>query len=163
MRPIGRGARFEPPDRGPIVGSCTATLGPREQVHIEVFGANRVVLLPAGLGTRGPRRYRDGRLTLAGCFGAAVTLDRTGVVYIRPGSHLTVGDLFRSWGQKLTRTQVASFTGARVTVYVDGSARPGAAAAIPLTPGAEIVVEIGPRVPPHRSFDFLPLPARALR
>lgn len=162
MRPIGRGARFQPPDRGPILGSCSLTLGARIQVHIEVFGANRVVLLPAGLGTLAPRRFSNGRLVRARCFGAVVTLDRTGVVYVRSGTRLTLGDLFRSWGQKLSEKRVASFGGRRVDVYVDGSLRHGAASAVPLRPDAEIVVEVGPHVPPHHSFVFLPLPARTL-
>ena len=161
-RPIGAGPRFQPPATGPLTAPCTATLGPREQAHIEVFGANRVVLLPAGMGTEPPRRFLDGRLLRAGCFGALVTVDPTGVVYFRPGTRLTLATLFRVWGQPLTARRVASFTGGRTAVYVGGRRWPGAPGSVPLRDGEEIVVEIGPHVPPHRSFTFAPKPSRRL-
>lgn len=163
MRPIGRGPRFAPPATGHIIGDCRPRLGPRLRAHVEVFGANRVVLLPAGLGTLRPRHLRDGHLTSARCYGAIVTLDRTGVVYIRPGAHVTLGDLFRSWGQALTATRIASFSGRKVSVYVDGGARSGTPSAVPVTEGAEVVVEVGPHVPPHRGFTFVRTPPRTLR
>jgi len=162
-RPIGRGPRFHPANRGPILGSCRPTFGDRLEAHIEVFGANRVVLLAKGIGTGGPRKFLDGRLTRARCFGAIVTLDPTGTVYVRAGSRYTLGDLFRTWGQTLTSSQVASFTGGRTTVYVDGRLWGRTAASVPLTEHAEIVVEIGPHVPPHRRFAFPPLPTESLR
>ncbi len=158
VRPIGRGPRFQPPLRGPVVGACSARLGRRLQSHIELFGANRVVLLATGIGTRAPRRIADGRLMRARCFGAIVTLDPTGVVYFRPGTVLTVGDLFRAWGQPLTRTRIASFSGRAVQVYVDGHPSSVSPRSVPLTADAEIVLEIGPHVPPHSHFTFPPQP-----
>jgi hypothetical protein len=153
-RPIGRGPRFQPPVSGPAGGACTTPLGGRLQAHIELFGANRVVLLATGIGTSPPRRISDGRLTRARCFGDVVTLDPTGTVYFRPGATLTVGDLFRAWGQPLTPTRIASFTGGRVRVYVNGHRSSLSPRAVPLTQDAEIVLEVGPRVPPHRRFVF---------
>jgi hypothetical protein len=162
-RPIGRGPRFQPPVSGPATGACTAPLGPRLQAHIELFGANRVVLLPAGIGTRAPRRFEDGRLLRAACFGDLVTLDPTGTVYFRPGEHLTVGQLFTAWGQALSAKRIASFTGGRVRVYVDGRRWSRSPRAVPLTEGAEIVLEVGPRVPPHTHFTFPKVPSPDLR
>jgi hypothetical protein len=126
--------------------------------HVEVFGANQVVLLAAGIGTRAPRELRDGLLTRARCFGDVVTLDPTGIVYFRARSGATLGTVFRAWGEPLTTTRVASFTGGRTVAFVGGKQWHGAPAAIPLRTGAEIVVEIGPRVPPHRRFAFPPPP-----
>ncbi len=97
----GRGARSHAP----------RSLGQRLQAHIEIFGANRVALLPAGIGTPPPRLVRDGRLTHAPCFGALVTLDPTGVIYFTARERLTVGDVFRAWGAKLGARRIASFTG----------------------------------------------------
>ena len=154
VRPIGRGARFEPSIEGSVSGRCKTTLGARIAVHIEVFGANKVVLLPAGIGTRGPRTFANGRLTRARCFGDVVTLDPTGIVYVRPGIEQTLGTVFKAWGQALTATRIASFTGGDTAAYVNGRRWHGVASSIPLTPGAEIVVEIGPHVPPHQSFAF---------
>jgi hypothetical protein len=164
-RPIGRGPRFQPPNTGTVTGRCSPTLGTREQAHIELFGANRVVLLAAGIGTRAPRRLSDGRLVRATCFGDVVTLDPTGTVYFRTGTRrLTLGDLFDAWGQRLSSRRIASFFGTRpVRAYVDGRARGGNPRRIPLTPGAEVVLEIGPSVPPHTHFPFPPKPAAALR
>ncbi|MCL2418723.1 MAG: hypothetical protein FWD04_05490 [Conexibacteraceae bacterium] len=163
-RPIGRGPRFQPPLSGPVPGDCLTRLGRREQAHIELFGANRVVLLAAGIGTRAPREFSDGRLVRAACFGDLVTLDPTGTVYFRPGTRLTVGDLFTAWGQPLTTTRIASFSGGgRVRVYVDGHLRPGSPRAVPLSADAEIVLEVGPRVPPHSRFTFPRRPSPELR
>jgi hypothetical protein len=158
-RPIGAGPRFHPPATGPVSGPCTPGLGPRVGVHVEVFAADRVLLLPAGIGTRPPRDLLNGRITRAACYGQFVTLDPTGVVLVRPGAPLTLGALFRSWGQPLSPARLASFSapaGARVTVFVDGRTWPGAPAAVPLTRHAEIVLEVGPHVPPHSSYAFPP-------
>ena len=156
-RPIGAGPRFDPPATGPVSGPCTPVLGPRYGVHVEVFAADRVVLLPAGMGTRPPRNLLDGRVTRAACYGQFVTLDPTGVVLVRPGVQPTLGALFRSWGQPLSATRLASFSapaGTRVTVFVDGRPWHGAPTAVPLIRHAEIVLEIGPYVPPHLSYAF---------
>ena len=100
-----------------------------------------------------------GRITRASCYGALVTLDPTGLVLVRPGAGLTVAALFRSWGQPLSATRLASFraaAGTRVAVFVDGRPWPGAPGAVPLTRHAEIVLEVGPHVPPHSSYAFPP-------
>jgi hypothetical protein len=158
-RPIGVGPRFHPPVSGQVSGSCQPAVGPRDGVHVEVFAANRVLLLPAGIGTMPPRASLDGRITAARCYGGLVTLDPTGVVLVRPGAKLTLGTLFSSWGEPLSRTRLASFTAAArttVTVFVDGKPWQGAPAAVPLTRHAEIVLEVGPHVPPHSSYAFPP-------
>ncbi len=163
VRPIGRGPRFEPPLRGPVPGACVTRLGRRLEAHIEVFGANRVVLLPAGIGAEPPRIVSDGRLTRARCFGSLVTLDPTGTVYFRAGLRLTLGDLFKAWGQVLSSTRIASFSGEGVRVFVNGRARAGSPRRIALTQRAEIVLEVGPRIPPHAHFTFPPAPSAGLR
>jgi len=158
-RPVGTGPRFQPPVSGPVNGSCAAALGARNGVHVEVFAANRVLLVPAGIGTGAPRGELDGRIVRARCYGALVTLDPTGVVLVRPGARLTLTDLFRSWGQPLSADQLATFSavaGAQVSVYVNGKRWHGEPAAVPLSRHAEIVLEVGPHVPPHSSYTFPP-------
>ncbi|MBV9604809.1 MAG: hypothetical protein JO027_06870 [Solirubrobacterales bacterium] len=154
-RPIGRGAAFQPPARGPVDGRCGKSLGPRFGVHVEVFAANRVVLIPAGIGTRPPRSYSSGRIAGAGCFGALVTLDPTGLVLVRSGEHPQLAELFRSWGQPLTVRRLLSFENA-VSAFVDGRPWSGPPGRIPLRRHAEIVLEVGPHVPPHASYTFPP-------
>jgi hypothetical protein len=158
-RPIGTGPRFTLSASGPVSGRCERSLGPRFGVHVEVFAANRVLLLPAGIGLEKPWTQLNGRITSARCYGALVTLDPTGLVLVRPGQRLTLATLFRSWGEPLSRTRLTSFTaqpGAQVAVFVDGRPWRAAPAAVPLTPHAEIVLEVGPHVPPHSSYTFPP-------
>jgi hypothetical protein len=158
-RPIGTGPRFTLPASGPVAGTCRPSLGPRDGVHVEVFAANRVLLLPAGIGARRPWSTLDGRVVGARCYGALVTVDPTGLVLVRPGSRLTLADLFKAWGEPLSRTRLTSFeapAGTQVAVFIDGRPWPGGPAAVPLTRHAEIVLEVGPHVPPHSSYAFPP-------
>ncbi len=161
-RTIGAGPQFHPPASGPVLGPCRTRLGQRIEAHVELFAENHVVLVAAGIGTRPPRVRSDGRIIGARCYGALVTLDPTGVVFAaRGGPALTLADLFRSWGEPLSATRLAGFTaprGTQLAVFIDGRARRGAPGAVPLTPGAEIVLEVGPYVPPHRFYTFPPLP-----
>jgi hypothetical protein len=154
-RPIGHGARFHPPASGPIPGRCSRRLGRREGAHVEVFAANRVVVVPQGVGTRGPRRLDAGRIVSAACYGDIVTLEPTGVVLVRAGRRLVLNDLFRAWGQPLTPRRLVGFTGP-VSVFVGGRRWRGEPGRVRLTRHAEIAIEIGPRVPPHRSYTFPP-------
>ncbi len=158
-RPIGRGAGFETAARGPVLGACKSRLGPRRGVHVEIFAANRVLIIPAGIGTRPPRAYSNGRISRARCYGALVTLEPTGVVLVRGGARLTLSDLFRSWGQPLSSRRLASFSappGRRITVFVAARRWGGRPGAVPLAPHSEIVLEVGPPVPPHASYTFPP-------
>jgi hypothetical protein len=158
-RPIGAGPRFHPAVRGgPVPGRCAPALGRRYGVHLELFAVDRVVLVAPGIGVRRPWRSVGGRITRARCYGALSTIDPTGVVLVRPGARLTVGDVFRAWGRPLGARRLLSFRARdRVRAYVDGRRWTRTApAAIPLTRHAEIVLELGPYVPPHRSFTFPP-------
>ncbi|HEY3771737.1 MAG TPA: hypothetical protein VGL69_01980 [Solirubrobacteraceae bacterium] len=153
-RPIGRGPEFHPPVRGQPVGACRPRLGPRVGVHVELFAADRVVLIAPGIGARPPLRRVEGRVVSARCFGAVVTRDPTGIVLVRASARSTIGDLMRSWGQPLAADRLLSFHGT-VSAYVDGRRwNATSPSLIPLTRHAEIVLEIGPHVPPHRAFTF---------
>ena len=154
-RPIGAGPRFAPPARGPAIGPCRPALGPRHGVHVELFGAGKVILIAAGIGAPPPRRRVAGRIVAARCFGALVTRDPTGIVLVRPGRRLTLADLFRSWGRTLGARRMLSFRGP-VRAWVGGRRWSRPLGAIPLRRHAEIVVEVGPFVPPHRRFRFPP-------
>jgi hypothetical protein len=56
----------------------------------------------------------------------------------------------------LSHTQLGGFADGDVRAFVGGQEAARSPAKIPLTPHAEIVLEIGPYVPPHRSFTFPP-------
>jgi hypothetical protein len=118
-----------------------------------------VVIVPAGIGTRPPRLVSLGRISAARCYGVLATLEPTGLVLTRPESRLSLSDLFRSWGQQLSTGRVATFTapaGTRVQVFVDGQRWRRLPGSVPLARHAEIVVEVGPYVPPHRTYAFPP-------
>lgn len=158
-RPIGAGPRFHPAPTGTVVGRCERRLGARRAVHVEVFAANRVVIVPAGIGVRPPLTFSAGRITHARCYGALVTLEPTGVVLVREDEPIPLSSLFRSWGQPLSPSRLGSFVtsaGTRVAVFVDGRRWRGAPGSVPLVSHAEIVLEVGPHVPPHASFVFPP-------
>jgi hypothetical protein len=158
-RPIGRGARFHPPATGPVIGRCRRRLGARAGVHVEVFAAGRVVLVAAGIGTRPPRTLSSGRISRASCYGDLVTLEPTGLVLVRPGLRLSLSELFRSWGEPLSRQRAGAFTapaGTAVRVFLDGRRRPGPPETVPLATHSEIVLEVGRYVPPHPSYTFPP-------
>jgi hypothetical protein len=126
-------------------------------VHVEVFAANKVVLLPAGIGAEPPLGYSSGRISRARCYGALLTIDPTGLVLMRRGARLPLSSLFESWGQPLSSSRVASFQapgGGHVAVFVDGRPWPGDPRRVPLSAHAEIVLEVGPHVPPHSSYEF---------
>jgi hypothetical protein len=138
-----------------VLGRCEPRIGPRFGVHVEVFARNRVMLVAAGIGIRSPLRVSEGRITSARCYGSLVTVEPTGVVLVRPGAAVRMSDLFRSWGQPLSSGRIASFAGP-VRAYVGGRRVTGPPESIPLTRHAEIVLEVGPYVPPHAAYTFPP-------
>jgi hypothetical protein len=158
-RPIGRPERFHAPAPERAVSACRPNLGRRDGVHIELFAEDRVVVIPAGIGTRPPRRSHGGRIVAARCFGPIATIEPTGLVLVRRGSHATAADFFRQWGIGLRATGWGTFEaapGKRIVAYVRGRRWRGAAAAIPLRRHAQIVLEVGPHIPPHRFYTFPP-------
>jgi hypothetical protein len=158
-RPVGRGPRFQPGVGGSVVGACRPRLGSRRGAHVELFAENRVVIVPAGIGTLPPRTSLSGRITAARCYGELATLEPTGLVLVRPRSRATVAELFRAWGQPLSPERLGPFaapSGTRVRVFVDGRRWRAAPGAVALAPHAVIVLEVGPYVPPHVSYRFPP-------
>jgi len=158
-RPIGRGARFHPPVTGRVGSHCQRRIGRRFGVHVELFAVDRVVIVPAGIGVRPPVRQLAGRIVSARCYGRLVTLEPTGLVLVRAGAALSLSDLFGAWGEPLSRRQMASFRaarGSRVSVFLDGREVRSAPGDLALSRHAEIVLEVGPHVPPHSSYTFPP-------
>jgi hypothetical protein len=158
--PIGTGPGFRLPAApaavlaGKPVGPFRCTRGgTRFGAHLELFVHRRVLIVPAGIGVARPWREHLARRTPLGCTYAARTLEPTGVVEVRRGTHLRLGDLFRLWGQPLGPRRIAGFRGT-VLAFVDGKRRRGDPASIRLTRHAQIVLELGGYVPPHPSYLF---------
>jgi hypothetical protein len=163
MTPIGVGPRYRLPAASPAVrhrarvgGLSCSRLTPRvAAAHVELFADGRVLLLPPGIGVAPPVVRQGAHIASGGCAYPLRTLDPTGVVWLGPEHGLTLGSLFRVWGQQLGSHMLAGFRSrSPVRVYVDGIRRKGAPGATPLVNGAEIVVEIGRYIRPHTMFGF---------
>jgi hypothetical protein len=150
--PIGVGPRFRLPATSASVAAarpvgrlrCTGIARP-QRAHVELFARGRVLILPAGIGLARARA----------CTYPLRTTTPTGVVEFDPSKRLTIGDFFAVWGQRLTPGRIAGFTGV-VRAYVGGKRWRAAVGSIPLRRHAEIVLEVGPYVPPHATYLFGP-------
>lgn len=135
--PIGAGPRYQLPPKT-VAGACPVHRV-RFAAHVEVFANRRVVVLPQGIGAGPNCRY------------AASTNAPTGV--IRLTHTVTLGDLFRIWGQPLSRSRLLSFRGT-TRAFVNGRRWLGDPRRIRLTRHAQVVLEIGGYVAPHPSYLF---------
>ena len=161
--PSGRGPAYRLPaiPRAVATGAsisglrCMRDLGSRFAVHLELYARRLVLPVPAGIGIAPPQR-RHGAYVLGGrCYYALVTFEPTGVVLVDRRRPLTLRALFAVWGQQLSDRGLAGFTG-RVHAFLDGARWPGRPEAMPLRYHAEIVLEVGGVVPPHRTYAFPP-------
>jgi hypothetical protein len=153
--PIGKGAAYRPPAKAPLPELCKP--GPVQgafRAHVELFANKQAIVIPSGIGIGRPPETRLGRIVDAPCRAEARTLDPTGVVDF-DRDDLTVGDLFRVWRERLGPRQLLSFEGA-VKAYVAGEPVSGDPRDVPLVDGAQIVLETGGFVPPHKTFTFPP-------
>lgn len=145
-----RAARAEP-----IAGlRCSRGGARRFGVHLELFAAKRVVLIPPGIGIAPPRRRNGAYVRRGRCSYPIRTREPTGVIEAE-GPGRTLGQLFAVWGQPLSRTRMAGFRG-RVMAFVGGKRWGGDPRAIPLRRHAQIVLEVGGYVPPHAAYRFPP-------
>jgi hypothetical protein len=151
--PIGAGPGYHPPPAAH--GACVAApfvtardRGPR--VHLELFAGGRVVIVPPAIGLRGPQLVL-GRVVKARCRTRVWTTDPTGVATFDAGA--TLGDLFVAWGRALEPGRLLGFHGS-VRVYVNGARRRIDPRALRLRDGDELVLEVGPYIPPHRRYRF---------
>jgi hypothetical protein len=160
---VGPGPRFRPPSLNaraaralPIQGlRCTRSRRPRFGVHVELFAARRVVLVPPGIGIAPPRTRSGAYIRGGRCWYPVRTREPTGLLEVEAAARVSLGQLFAVWGQPLSRTRMAGFRG-RVRAYVGGRRWPGDPRAIPLRRHAQIVLEVGGYVPPHPRYLFPP-------
>lgn len=162
----GAGARYRP---GPVsararVGArvdglrCVGRFGMRFGAHLEVFAYQHVVAIPAGIGIASPRARAVDASVLGGrCYYPATTTDPTGVIEVRRGARVTLGELFDIWGEPLGSKAVARFrvgAGSLLVAYVNGRRWTANPRAIALTRHALVVLEVASHVPPHRVYLF---------
>jgi len=89
-----------------------------------------------------------------GCRYPLRTLAPVGVIDINGGSR-TLGDFFDVWRMPLGSRRMLTFRGT-VRAYVGGRRWTRDVRAIRLTDRRQIVLEVGPYIPPHRFFLFPP-------
>jgi hypothetical protein len=163
---LGAGARYRPVPTwartragAPVDGlRCVRPFGKRFGAHLEVFAHQHVVAIPAGIGIASPRARTVDASVLAGrCYYPATTTDPTGVIEVRRGARVTLGELFDIWGEPLGRRAVARFraaTTAPVVAYVNGRRWSANPRAIALLRHELVVLEVASHVPPHRVYVF---------
>lgn len=142
--------------RRPVRGlSCRRVSAQVRGVHLELYARRLVVPVPAGIGLAPPLRRSGAYVRGGACAYPIRSYEPTGVIVINPRPGLTLADLFAVWGQPLSAHDLAGFHG-RVRAFVGGQPWSREAGRIPLTPHAEIVLELGAFVPPHRRYVFPP-------
>jgi hypothetical protein len=146
--PIGAGPRYHPTAanqavlNGSSVGKMKCANGRRFAVHIELFAARQVMIVPPGIG-----------VARSGCTYPLRTNAPTGVVEVLAGSRYTLRDLFGVWGRRFDATHLLSFR-SRVSLFVGGKRRTGDPRQLVLTKHSQIVIEVGGYVAPHPSYLF---------
>lgn len=153
--PIGVGPRYHPPAGAHAVAAlrCSGAALRRDGVHLELFARRRVVLVPAGVGMRRPLVREGARVVRGRCSFPLRTREPTGTIEVARGARLTLGQLFAVWGQPLARRRLLSFRGS-IRAYVNGRRRRGDPRRIVLARHANVVLEVGGFIPPHRRFLF---------
>jgi hypothetical protein len=159
--PIGVGPGFHPGPTSSAVAAarpagrhvCGAAVRQRVRAHVELFAQRRVVIVPAGIGVAPPLRIRDGFVVHGRCSYPIRTVEPTGVIEVDAAVRPKLGDLFAVWGRRLAPNRLLSFSG-RVQAFVAGKRWRGDPRRIPLRRHAQIVLEVGGYIPPHRSYLF---------
>ena len=112
--------------------------------HVALFVNGTQRAIPMAIGIVDPV-LADGRFAVRGtCFYWIHTHDATGIVHVEPPTNvvLTLGQFFDIWGQPLSRTSIAGFSGA-VTIHVDGARYDGDPRAIPLGAHTLVTLQVG--------------------
>ncbi len=122
--------------------------------HLSLIVNGEQIAIPKGIGI--PDGTAVGTSISGGsCIYALHTHDETGIVHVEAASpaQYTLGQLFDIWGEPLTSSTVATYTGT-VTAYVDGSVFQGDIRNIVLTSRGQITLVIGniPSTIPNYAF-----------
>jgi hypothetical protein len=142
--------------RGVPISGLRCMRGERSRygVHLELFAARRVVLVPPGIGIAPPRESSGAYVTSGRCSYPVRTKEPTGVVEVARGGRVeTLGDLFDVWGQPLSHERMGGFSG-KVSAFVGGRRWLRGPRSIPLRRHAQVVLEVGGYVAPHPSYQF---------
>lgn len=135
--------------------------------HLNLVVDGQKIAIPEDIGlvVQGSPGIVDPASRAVGCNYPLMTTDTSGKIRTRPGSATpyTLGQFFALWGQPLTTTNVAGYTGKPVKVFIrDGSTLAeyaGAPDALPLTGNREITIQIGSALNEIPNFEWKNPPA----
>jgi hypothetical protein len=123
---------------------CSKSLSPvfHHHVHLSLFVNGEQIAIPRGTGMEDPSQGHY--IYHAECFYWLHTHDETGIIHMEaPTSRFyDLHDYFYEWGEPLTPTNVAGYTGA-VTVFINGVQQSVDPRTIQFNPYEEITLEIG--------------------
>ena len=127
--------------------NCLAQLSEpfHHHVQLSIFVNGQQLAVPFGVGMYQPGGGKSGYIYHTTCLYFIHTHDRTGVIHIESkiDQVYTLGTFFKLWGEPLSSTQIAQFTGP-VSIYINGNLdTTDPIASVPLTPGSDITLVIG--------------------
>ena len=127
--------------------NCLKQLGEPFHHHVQLsfFVNGQQLAMPFGVGMYLPGGGKSGYIYHQNCLYFVHTHDRTGIIHIesKVDQPYTLGMLFKLWGEPLSDTQIAEFTGP-VSVYVNGTLdTTDPIQNVPLTGGSDITLVIG--------------------
>jgi hypothetical protein len=127
--------------------------------HLTVFAAGKAYQVPYGIGIGPPLQgvnTPSGAFVERGsCFMWLHTHASDGIVHVEAPKQMsfTLGQFFAVWGAKLSRTGVGEAKG-NVTAFYNGKVWKGDLGSIPLSPDAQIQLDVGSPIvqPAHIAF-----------
>jgi hypothetical protein len=127
--------------------NCLKQLGVpfHHHAHLSIFVNGQQLAFPMGVGMFQPNKGKHGYIYHQTCLYFLHTHDRTGILHMesKTDTSFTLGTLFKLWGEPLSATQIAEFSGP-VSVYIDGNLDTiDPIANVPLNPGTDITLVIG--------------------
>jgi hypothetical protein len=128
-----------------VDGVACDTSTPQYHIHAHLTliadGTQRAI--PIAIGVGNPFILQN-FVVAAGCFYWLHTHDATGIIHIEApdSAAYTLGQFFDIWGQTLSRSNVAGFTGT-VTAFVDSTEYTGDLASITFSPHQQITLIVG--------------------
>jgi hypothetical protein len=127
--------------------NCLKALSPpyHHHAHLSLFVDGQQYAFPLGVGMFQPGKGKSGYIYHQTCLYFLHTHDQTGILHMesKTGQAFTLGTLFKLWGEPLSSSQVAQYTGA-VSTYVNGTLdTTDPIANVALNPGDDITLVIG--------------------
>jgi hypothetical protein len=164
--PVPKGpvlANVQPVRLGETIDGVTCQAGEKVAFHIHahltVFVRGKAFQVPYGIGigppVRGVNTSAGPFATTGSCFMWLHTHASDGIIHVEAPRlmHFTLGQFFAIWGLHLSKSRVGPKQG-KVTTFYDGKVWSGSPTSVPLTPNAQIQLQVGtPLVAPeHIAF-----------